>query len=501
MAWVREWIGKRKGLVGLFAFSLVSFIARLIFLNDGLFHHDSVQLAVATEKTVETGETHAAVHGRYGLVLLYALAFAPFRYLAGVESSALVITVMTALLSSLAVGMLYLFAFRLTGKWFAGFCAALLLSLNPVFFSVTTYAKSHGPALLFVLLSGYALLRGLEEKGLKWWIVSITSGLFSLLVRGDSVLFLAMFGVLALVSSRLSLPIKASKLQKILFFGMLFMGILAMIPLGLFSVSEAEGIPFSNIPHLLNLLITSSLMLLPSLGFLASLGVVISGAWLAWKRQWWLLGFLILWFGMVFLPLGTTNVASPRHYVGSFVPLFIMLGLGLDALRRKKAWIAWAALVVIVVHGFSLIYPVVDLRHEYSGPKEYGLFVERVAPPDSVIIENDNAVFVSYYGHRETMGYPRMPSREQVEETVRQIHGHLDAGRPVYVSSRIFSLDERNSPALTLQANFNIRKVGELKTEDYHRAELRLRPVDRTFYELGKKEGMTAENVFPYYFK
>jgi len=51
-------------------------------LNEGLFHVDSVILARAVEESYRTGHLHAAVSGRYGIVLINAILYWPF-YLRG----------------------------------------------------------------------------------------------------------------------------------------------------------------------------------------------------------------------------------------------------------------------------------------------------------------------------------------------------------------------------------------------------------------------------------
>ena len=140
---------------------LIAFLPRLILINDGLFHHDSVQLAIATEKTLETGKLHPIVGGRYGLVLINAIAYSPF-YILGIQSSEFVITVTTIIFASLAVLMLYLFMKELFDKKFIAITSSLLFSFYPLFFSVSTFAKGHAFSVFFILLAAYSLLKALN---------------------------------------------------------------------------------------------------------------------------------------------------------------------------------------------------------------------------------------------------------------------------------------------------------------------------------------------------
>ena len=57
---------------------LLNFITGMLFINEGLFHHDSVRLAQAVEKTYKTGRLQPAVRGRYGLVVVNSLIYLPF---------------------------------------------------------------------------------------------------------------------------------------------------------------------------------------------------------------------------------------------------------------------------------------------------------------------------------------------------------------------------------------------------------------------------------------
>lgn len=89
---------------------LISFIPRLMYINAGLPHHDSVQTAIATEKTLETGKLHGITEGRYGYILINVIAYLVPHFIFGVESSEFTINFVTILFASLSVAILYLFA-------------------------------------------------------------------------------------------------------------------------------------------------------------------------------------------------------------------------------------------------------------------------------------------------------------------------------------------------------------------------------------------------------
>jgi hypothetical protein len=125
-------------LLCLFLF-LVTITPRYILINDGLFHHDSVQLAKAVEGSIETKELMPAVNNRYGLVFVYILMhmiYSPFDI-----SYELSVTLTTIILAGIASIFIFLFTSYYFKNQYIGFYTTLLLSFNPIFFSTSTYAK------------------------------------------------------------------------------------------------------------------------------------------------------------------------------------------------------------------------------------------------------------------------------------------------------------------------------------------------------------------------
>ena len=226
----------------LLALFLISLTVRILFMNDGLFHHDSIQLAWATERTIETGELQPTTHARYGLVLINALAYWPQHQFFGVDSAALTITLVTIILSSLAICALYLFTKELTQHDGIAIAVALLLSFNPLFLSVTTYAKSNGPGILLVLLSGYLLIRAVRQVSNNLLLWASIVFVYSLLVRLDNILFLVPFALLYMYPKKLLVDYHSFDKPKLLYvaFPILVLILLVFTLPGSFTITPQE---------------------------------------------------------------------------------------------------------------------------------------------------------------------------------------------------------------------------------------------------------------------
>lgn len=86
---------------------LLNFITSLLFINEGLFHFDSVVLAQAVEKTYATGMLHPAHKGRYGSVIINAIMHLPFHILG--KNADFTVRLSSILFHSLSIVALFLF--------------------------------------------------------------------------------------------------------------------------------------------------------------------------------------------------------------------------------------------------------------------------------------------------------------------------------------------------------------------------------------------------------
>ena len=141
---------------------ITSILIRFPFLNAGLFHHDSAQLAVAVEKLVNNGELQGIGGGRHGLVIADSVFFYVFKTILRHESAEFSVNFASAFFGVLAVLLLYLFAKELFNDGFIAFSSAVLYSAAPLFLSVSTFAKEHTLDAFIVILSLYLFIKGIK---------------------------------------------------------------------------------------------------------------------------------------------------------------------------------------------------------------------------------------------------------------------------------------------------------------------------------------------------
>ena len=104
----------KSGILVLLCLFLFSLILRLSFLNAGLFHHDSVQLAMAVEKSADEVIIHPVGGGRHGLVIVDTILFYFLSAFFGHSSAEFAVNFSSAFFGALAIPLLYLFAKEIT---------------------------------------------------------------------------------------------------------------------------------------------------------------------------------------------------------------------------------------------------------------------------------------------------------------------------------------------------------------------------------------------------
>lgn len=475
---------------------LISFLLRIIFMNNGLFHHDSVQLARSTEETLNTLILQPTVNIRYGFVLITSIFHAIPYYILNIESAEFTVAFVTILFSSLSVCLIYIVTRHLVKSRYAAFTTALLFTLNPLFLSITTYAKSHGPAIFFNMLALYLLMQAVRSRSdysILWFSAAFA---FSLLVRFDNILFIVPLIVLYIFPGKILhnkkkiLSIKQRFSIRRIFLSIIPFILLLLISLKtrLFHIAGSDTLPFYYIIPYIKHLFASLTLLSQSITIPLIIFIIATTAFIIYRQKSniYSLSFLFLWFFSIFLPLGTVKVASPRLYIFSIVPLMMIASLGLNLIYKKNPSISISVLFFLCLISFMSIYPIISFRHDYCGTKEYALFTNIHTPNNAVIIANDNSVFIQYYADRSTISYPAYGTDKELLSKIQQVQSLLDSDIPVYVPSNILNLEGRK-PLHVLTTYFNLAYVANVTTEDYHHAELKLKTKTRQLFQITKK--------------
>lgn len=451
-----------KKNVGWMVLLFVSFVIRIIYVNDGLFHHDSVQLANAVEATLESGVVHPAVGGKYFLVVVYTL----FHLLLG-QSAYISMTFLTIIFATAAVLMVYFFTKELTSNEVIAFSAAILYSFNPLFLSITTYAKSHALAVFLVMLAGYFLIRGLKTDKTMFFVGFGLTMVCALMTRVGTVFFLPVFILMVLQPEKIIKDIKTPFSWMKRSFCMVFtvIGIFLLYKLKLIYYYSMD-VPTLGFGRSLYILFGSFNSLLDALTLPVFVGLVFIIYYMLYKKMDWELGFLAFWFFATFFPLAVSSTVSPRYWSNSLIPLMILAGYGIYFVSVKYRKTSVAVLILLLIISLGFIIPIIGFRSIYCGPMEMSFVVgENSAPGDVIAINGDYHPHIEYYAGRKAV---LIRDWDRADYVV------------VWKEGDIALVNEYDNTYFVERGKHKFSYLGSVMMEDFHKSslELKLREVD-----------------------
>lgn len=156
---------------------------------------DSVALAMAVEKTCQTGILQPAVHGRYGAVIINSILYFPFHLFE--QNADFVTRFSSVLFHALSIVAFYYFIRNLFRDRIQAIFGALLLSFTPLYFNPNTYGKEHGMGLFFLLLSFIALDAAMRKSSNLLTLFACAINVFSITVRESLIWTVPLFYLFA----------------------------------------------------------------------------------------------------------------------------------------------------------------------------------------------------------------------------------------------------------------------------------------------------------------
>jgi hypothetical protein len=122
------------------------------------------------------------------------------------------------------------------------------------------------------------------------------------------------------------------------------------------------------------------------------------------------------------------------------------MGFALDWIYNKIHKIVGVAILLIVVGMmFSSIYPVLNYRAEFCGPKSFAYTLKDTIEGNSIVIAMAEAPHLQYYGRSNTIKHPSNGDSARIDESISQINGYLANGTNVYVVSTAFEQDAQGN--------------------------------------------------------
>jgi hypothetical protein len=475
--------------IALILLFLLNFSAGLIYLNEGLFHFDSVWLARAVENTYKTSMLHPQVKGRYGSVLINLIVYLPF-YLMG-QNADLSVRVSSVLFHALSVVAFFLFIRELFKNTIQAFFAGLLLSFTPFYFQPNTYGKEHGASLFFALLAFYFLVKGLNRNSLILSNLASALFIFSVSIREGMLILLPFFllvyfePLITMKPLNVTFPKERCKPKFIIPF-FLFFCVVFSFPFFfylkdvIFDTLTFRGSLGNNFFVGFTRLVFENAFpdLFISMPFLLFL-LYFFGIFLMLRdKKYFKVAFFILWSLTIFY-LGNLIGYSARTLEVIMVAIYGLASYALCYLYGKRKIVAYSLVIYIVLSMFLFMLPMLEFRHSYNGAKRAALLISRDTPDNSLIIAHDFWVFLDYYGNRKTLKFPESTSdpestRERVDEFVNKVKGILNNKVPVYIVADALNNFCFLILRTSLLGNFDFTFVKQYLNEDYHRPELQI---------------------------
>lgn len=477
---VEEGVMQKKNVLLGSALFLFAFLIRILFMNDGLFHHDSVQLAIAVEHTIQHHSLREAVGGKTGLVLLNVLLYPLLVGLLDLSTEFL-ITLTTIFFGAASIPLLYFLMMDVSKNRFLSLATSLLFSVSPLFFSLTTYAKSPGVAVFFSLLGWHFLSKSLQNNSKPLMVLAGLSLGFIFFVRPSEVLVVVPLMVFFFSFGKKIHLKKAFLLSFILPFFFL---------LSFFFLTQGTGF-FHYLDVNSSKLQTSNFLLAIETIYLSvtliGIPFLILGGYMLWKRKKKLLSVLLFWFLLLFTYNVSVHTFAPRYLTVAIVPLIVLMGYGIAYVHEQHHAAGWLILVLVTITLFISVYPLLSHRHDHSGGKELSQFVDSLSN-DYAVVVGDEGPFFSYYTNSEIILYPYSDTPKRMQELANAINSSLQAGKDVFIPETNFILHHPSQAPKNvfrhLEDRFTISIAGTLVWENYHKAALKSEKYTVHIFEI-----------------
>ncbi|MCX6707253.1 MAG: glycosyltransferase family 39 protein [Candidatus Woesearchaeota archaeon] len=481
----------------LFIFSLA---IHIMFKATGLFHFDSVFDTIMVERSIASWTLNYSYGwGAPGMIIIVGFFYLIDHLLTGAMSAERAYFIVTFLSAALSSVVMYLLVKKFSNK-FVAVSSSLLFSVSALWLTSTTYPKTHSLGILFSLLSGLLLLSAAEKKSVKMMIWAGISAGIAMSIRpidgGFIMIPLLMIylhpkikgGQIVLDKEKMNLKnMAALAIPAFLVLLALFIprimsagGVGAVLAqLGGETRGGWMGFYSAQLPQSLGFMTTT-------VTYFGWAAVAIGILYLIKKREAYLLSSISVWFLIFFLYIGNLAVVDSRFLIPAIPPLCILMAFGADFIYEKHSIAGILVVILLAILMFSVGYPLIKARHEYSGQKEFAEFVEASTQPNSLIMTGDDYVFINRYGHRQNLYFGNQ------EKTMNIILANLLNGTHVYAVESSFpfmSQYERD----TLSKYFLIGYVGDAENEVYQFSALELKRYREKLFEIRLNESAVAQ--------
>ncbi|PIN86279.1 hypothetical protein COV19_05720 [Candidatus Woesearchaeota archaeon CG10_big_fil_rev_8_21_14_0_10_44_13] len=489
---------------------IASLALRIIFVNEGIPHFDSIADANKAPLTISTGKLQYSYgYGSPGIVVLLTAAYYVDHLVRGATNAEFAYFFITLVTAALSISVLYLVAKKITGDRLIGIFSAVLFCVTPIYLSVTTYPKTHGPGEFFSLLAGYYLLRAADKGNdeLKNIIISGLLFSFAISIRVFSFFYIIPFLIFyanPMIVSGKKISFNKGILDKKNIFWFLFSVLIIVFILFIPRLLEVGAGGFINILLGERKTVAWQGAMSDRLSFALS-QLHRSVTWLGWaagalgiyylyRKNKVALAALAVWFFMFFIYFGNLRGVEARFLTSALIAILILAACGCKLLYNSNRILGLAVVIGLVVWMFTTIYPVLEYRHNYSGQKEFALWAGSMTEPNSILISTDEGFFYEFYTGKKFIGHYYSGSDDEIANFIDILHNYLQKGVPVYMAQSGIGYDPDGRFTKELLKNFDVYVVGSKTNEAYSQNTLQLQLYDEKLFKLVEKSNPNGAN-------
>ncbi len=466
-------VKNRKLIFLLFLLFSAALVVRLFFLSKGPFHYDTLDYIINGEKTLETLKLHYAHGAGYPLTVLlsafiqlaaktFGWAFVPTFIFTG------------ALLAALAVCAFFVFAYAFSHSITVAMFSALIFNFFPEFFSVTTYGRiDHALECIMISLSFWILIKEGTASAKKYFLSSLLLGL-AVTVRFSA--FLAVipwfiwyvyyrpfkkemleFRFLSAIAAGFCLPLIAVYLPMFADSGLtVFLNTLHDLRSG----TQLQG---------LNLVFGCRAWGWEFQMFtLAGIYFIINGGFILWQESKRKVLLSLIFFFLPFIYFALLIGSAPRYYIWPSFVLFLAEGYALRRIYILKKYLAFVLCFIIILLMMRPVVKILTIRSMTDFQKEFAIYLEDIIEDGSVIIAEEQSLFLNYYMRRKNkilLSKPYTCQNEEMEKFFKHLEQFLSEGKNIYITYLGFSSDPCELFRLGVEKRFAKVLVGS-KTND-----------------------------------
>jgi hypothetical protein len=425
----------RRALILVFLF-VFSFSLRVVFLSKGPFHIDALDLALSSQKTLETLRLHYEHGTGYPLTVILGSFFILFFKIFGVADPVFCVNVMSAFFGAAGVVLMFLFVERLFDERRALATAVLMACFAP-HVAISTFGKSLTLSICFMLAAFYFALR-YSREGQRRHLVA--TGLFLGFCAGSRLSdAIAAVPIIFLICER---PGRVTdRLRAVMVFGIFgaATAFLYYVPMllehGFTSLAqvitrehEAAFLGFFSF-----VLKYSFGWLLSVMGSAGALTAISGFGCMLISRRIKTLLFLGVWFFIFQFFYGNVSSSGPRYLVIGWLSILVAQGYFLGMFKGKAFLVSALLLALTAAWPLAQAAPALEFRHRRALQIEFARWVASQTRPQDLIIAVDEEVFIRVYGQRDVLRRSAECDDGQMDQFFAQgVDQALAEGRRVY---------------------------------------------------------------------